>query len=170
MAALLLITILFLNPVPAAEARELAPAVLSVGGGLGWDGETGESSPFRWLTGIDLALGALDLRLLADCGMPWEPAPSLSAEWSLLNRRAIRLDLSGQAWLRTYAAYARELGCDIGAQVELGRRWSFLAAGGWAALATDYLAAGTTLTDSNPWARLGVVLRPSAPARTGWNP
>jgi hypothetical protein len=165
MTMILLTLLMLMAPATPGEARPLPRPELSVLGGLGCDLETAEDSPFRCLAGMDLLLGALDLRLLADCGVPWEPSSSIRADLSVIDRRALRLSLDGQAWLRRYSQRALERGYDVGARVELGRAVAFLAAGGWAGLSTVFPAAGVTLADANPWARLGVVVRPSAPAR-----
>jgi hypothetical protein len=162
LAALMLSLLLLPSPARELPLRTLDLTAVT---GAGLDMETAEESPVRLIAGVDLAYGSLDLSLIADCGLPWEPSARLDADLSLLDRRIIRLGVSGRAWWRAYGSLAQEAGCGLGARMELGPpSFAFTAAGGLSALTTEYAAIGESLTDSVPWARMGVTF---SPARAG---
>lgn len=129
--------------------------------GLGFDWETAESSPTRFTLGLSLTGPVLELSLLADCGIPWEPSIALRVEMLAVDLDALRVAVLCGSWLRAWAEAGSETGVNVGGRAEIGPRFLALAAaGGLAIRLTRYPAIGESLGDSFPWARLGVAWRP----------
>ncbi len=163
------------SPLPAGclaailllAARPFAAAAgVSLVAGAGVDWETAESSPARLLAGLRLSDPVIDLRITADCGLPWEPSVRVDAGFTAWDGRLLRLGISFSWWLRAWASAATEAGTLVHARAEIGPRIASLsAAGGFAARSTFYPAVAATLRDSYPWARVGVCSRPLEQAR-----
>jgi len=170
MAAMPFIICLALILLPAATAGAQTAPDASVGltaiVGAAYDRETGEGSPARLITGLEMTYGPFGFRALADCGLPWEPSVRLDAEAAALDLSWLRVSAGLGLSYRAYAAFAQESGFRFGAQIELGPRFlSFSSAVGLAYLSTTYAAVGGPFTDWNPGARVGVVFRPVGPAQ-----
>jgi hypothetical protein len=143
-----------------AESVELAAVA-----GLGFDWETAESSPTRLTLGLSLSDHVLDMSLLADCGVPWEPSIGLRVEMLAVDLEALRVAVLCGTWLRLWADAGSESGVNVGARAEVGPRFLALAAaGGIAVRLTRHPAIGASLRDSFPWARVGVAWRPIPPS------
>lgn len=157
-----LATFLFLgSPAAGGQAAGL-DAVL----GLGFDGETAEYSPARVLLGLDLSSPRQRVRLLADCGIPWEPYAAVTVDLLMLDLDWLRIGVDARWWMRAYADTAVEGGTSAGLRAELGSRLIALSiAGGLSLRSTRFTAIDDVFDDFVPWARLGAACRPAVPAR-----
>ena len=141
-------------------------ADISAIAGAGFDSETAEESPFRLLAGLRLSDPVIDLRLAADCGLPWEPSVRVDAGFSVIDASFLRLGIRFAGWVRAYGTAATETGTLVSGSAEIGPRLLALAAaGGFSTRSTYYPSIAGRLGDSFPWARVGVATRPATQAR-----
>jgi hypothetical protein len=164
-SVLFLAAALLLAP-PAADAAGRPGLELSAVAGAGVDCETAESSPARLLAGLRVSDPVVDLRITADCGVPWEPSLRGDADFTILDARFLRAGFAVSAWVRAYGSAATETGALFNGRVEIGPRVAALsAAGGFSTRSTYVPAIAGTLRDSFPWARVGIASRPVEQAR-----
>lgn len=151
---------------PAAGCLPGSGPELSVIAGAGVDWETAEASPARLLAGLRLSDPVLDLRVTADCGIPWEPSLRGEAAFTVVDSRFVRLGMTFAGWVRAWGSVATETGTLVKGSVEIGPRAAALSASaGHSTRGTWVPAAAVTLRDSFPWARVGVASRPVEGAR-----
>jgi hypothetical protein len=161
-ATLLLLFLLF---APAfAMGTPKASISLTAVMGAAYDRETGESVPARGIAGLEINYGPFGLSAIVDCGLPWEPAARIDADATMFNFDIFRLSANLGFTFRSYEAFAAEYGFRMGARTEIGPRFLALtASGGVTFLSTAYAAIGGALADVNPWASIGILVRPVAP-------
>ena len=164
--AALALLLLLASPAVPASATGNAVADIWALAGAGFDSETAEESPFRLLAGLRLSDPVIDLRLSADCGLPWEPSARLDAGFAVIDTAFLRLGIRFAGWVRAYGTAATETGTLVAGSTEIGPRvLALAAAGGFSARNTYYPAIAGRLSDSFPWARVGVASRPVEQAR-----
>ncbi len=151
---------------PAAEGRPGRGPELSAIAGAGVDWETAEASPARLLAGLRLSDPVLDLRLTADCGIPWEPSLRGDAAFTAVDSRFVRLGVTFAGWVRAWGIAATETGTLVNGSIEVGPRAAAMsAAAGLSTRSTWVPAAAVMLRDSFPWARVGLCSHPVEQAR-----
>jgi hypothetical protein len=151
---------------PAAGGLPGSGLELSAIAGAGVDWQTAEASPARLLAGLRLSDPVLDLRLTADCGMPWEPSLRGEAAFTAVDSRFVRLGMAFAGWVRAWGSAATETGTLVNGRIEIGPRAAALSASaGLSTRSTRVPAAAVTLRDSFPWARVGMASRPVERAR-----